>query len=543
MKRNGALSAVNWALYAIALFLIYHILVKPAFLDLSWIALVILLPLLALCYYLPHPDERRQIVVFSLGFLLLDRSLTQLDVKSMVAVIVGGAVAIIVVAALAKWYGRLSWKAVGALVLIAVIANTTFYRDNLYALSHFTVKYESDRLYNGSWVDYFPITLHDVDGDGKQEIITYGNADELPLPDEEAPKPETEEEKKALADKLLHLQAEPLSLYVMKWQDGKLVRMPNDQIPAETLTAVKEKLPSDFPGFPYYTTKDDQLVPNVQRQSFAEGMLQIGTAPYRALLLDLQNIGDKLAENNGNMDGRLSLGTKFKDLSIREGLLSGTYEGKPFAATTKATRILDTMKLPDGREGLMIMGEHMSVLAVEPDGTTVEAYTLTRKETALATARFIPADVDNDGADELLIGNKPSYILKAMPDGKWDVLWSSQEGDESFSFTNYAKVGNEDQPELIAQAKSWVSMNKTRYLSGYTYTPEGLEHNWRIYMPLLNIQIGDIDGDQSNEIVASIYDQHRILVFKRHNVPVVPLVSLLFIGLIGYGIVRRVRHA
>lgn len=201
------------------------------------------------------------------------------------------------------------------------------------------------------------------------------------------------------------------------------------------------------------------------------------------------------------------------------------------------------MKLPDGREGLMIMGEHMSVLAVEPDGTTVEAYTLTRKETALATARFIPADVDNDGADELLIGNKPSYILKAMPDGKWDVLWSSQEGDESFSFTNYAKVGNEDQPELIAQAKSWVSMNKTRYLSGYTYTPEGLEHNWRIYMPLLNIQIGDIDGDQSNEIVASIYDQHRILVFKRHNVPVVPLVSLLFIGLIGYGIVRRVRHA
>ncbi|USG64260.1 hypothetical protein NDK47_19160 [Brevibacillus ruminantium] len=543
MKQNRFLPFVNWALYAIALFLIYQLLVKPAFLDFSWIALVIFLLLLALCYYLPHPRERRQIIVFSLGFLLLDRALSQLDVKSIVAVIIGGAVAIIVIALLAKWYGRLSWMAVCALVLVAVVMNTTFYRDNLYALSHFTVKYESDRLYNGTWVDYFPIALYDVDGDGQQEIITYGNSEELPLPSEELTKPETEEEKKALADKLLHLQAEPISLYVMKWQNGKLVRIPNDQIPAEKLATVKEQLPTDFPGFPYYTMKDNQLVPNVQRQSYAEGMLQMGTAPYRALLLDLQHIGDTLAENKGSMDVRMTLGSKYKDLSIHEGLLTGTYEGRPFAATTKATKILTTMNLPDGREGLMIMGEHLSVLAVEPDGSTVEAYTLTRKEMSLATAEFIPADLDNDGADELLIANTPSYILKAKPDGTWDVLWSSEEGDKSFRFSNFAAVGSEAQPEIVAKAKSWVSMNETRYLTGYTYTSDGLKQNWRIYMPLLNVQVGDIDGDQTNEIIATVYDQHRVLIFKRHNVPVVPLVSLLFVGLIGYGIVRRVRHA
>ncbi|MCG6197385.1 hypothetical protein H1215_09370, partial [Anoxybacillus sp. LAT_38] len=122
MRRNGVLSAVNWALYAIALFLIYHILVKPAFLDLSWIALIVFLPLLGFCYVLVHPDERRQVVVFTLGFLLLDRALAHVDVKSLVAVVIGGAVAIGVVALIAKWYGRLSWSAVGALVLVAVLA-------------------------------------------------------------------------------------------------------------------------------------------------------------------------------------------------------------------------------------------------------------------------------------------------------------------------------------------------------------------------------------------------------------------------------------
>lgn len=543
MKQKGILSFVNWALYAIALFLIYHILVKPAFLDFSWIALLALLLLLAVGYFLPHPAERRQILVFSLGFLLLDRALTQLDVKSIAAVIIGGGIAVLVVALVAKWYGRLKWQAVFALVLVAVVMNTTFYRENLYALSHFTVKYESDRLYNGSWVDYFPITLHDVDGDGTEEIITYGNAEELPLPEEEPAKPETEEERKALAHKLLYLQTEPISIYVMKWQDGKLVRIPNGEISAESMTAIKDKMPKDAPGFPYYTMKNDQLVPNVQRQSYAEGMLQVGTAPYRALLLDLQHIGGKLLENGGSMDVRHKLGSKYENLSIREGMISGSYEGKPFGATTNATKIVGTMNLPDGREGLMVMGEHMSVLAVEPDGTAVEAYTLTRKETSMATADFIPADLDGDGADELLLANKPSYILKPQADGSWEVLWSSDEKDGSFRFTNFAAIGGKTEPEIVAQAKSWVSANETRYLSGFAYTPDGLKQTWRIYMPLLNVRVGDVDGDKQNEIIASVYDQHCILIFKRHNIPVIPLVSLLLAGLIGYGMVRRVRHA
>ncbi|REK63355.1 MAG: hypothetical protein DF221_10700 [Brevibacillus sp.] len=543
MRRNGVLSAVNWALYAIALFLIYHILVKPAFLDLSWIALIVFLPLLGFLYVLVHPDERRQVVVFTLGFLLLDRALAHVDVKSLAAVLIGGAVASGVIALIAKWYGRLSWSAVIALVLVAVLTNVSFHRDNLAALSHFTLKYESERLYNGAWVDYFPVILYDVDGDGKQEIITYGNAEELPLPEEKPKKPETEAERKELADKLLHLQAEPISLYVLTWKDGKLVRMPNDQIAAETMAKIKEQMPTDYPGFPYYTMKDGQLLPNVQRQSYAEAMLQVGTAPNRALLLDMQIIGDKLGENDGGLDVRSSIGEKYRDVSIKEGLLSGTYEGRPFVATTKATKLIGTMKLPDGREGLIIMGEHLSVMAVEPDGTAVEAYSLTRKEMPLATAEFIPADLDKDGADELLVANSPSYILKAKQNGTWEILWASEEGDRSFRFTNYAPIGSSTEPEIVAMAKSWVSTTDSRYLSGYRYTPDGLKQTWRIYLPLLNVQVGDIDGDKENEIVATIYDKHRLIVFKQHKVPVVPLVILLFVGLIGYGIARRVRHA
>ncbi|WNC16553.1 hypothetical protein [Brevibacillus brevis] len=542
MRRNPILTTIGWALYAIALLLIYHLLVKPAFLDLTWIALVVFLPLLWFCYWVVRPEERRQVLVFTVGILLLDRALPRVDVKTTSALLIGGAVAILVVALLAKWYGKLNWKAVGSLVIVALLANVTFNRDTLAALSHFTVKYESDRLYNGQWVDYFPMTLFDVDGDGKQEIITYGNAEELPLPEEPAKKPETEQEKKELADKLLHLQAEPVALYVLTWKDGKMVRMPNDQISPETMALLKEKMPSDYPGFPYYTMKDGQLVPNVQRQSYAEGMMQIGTAPYRAFMLDMANIANQLQENGGSMDVRHELGSKYKDLHIKDGVLTGTYDGKPFSGTTKATKLVTTMMLPDGQEGLLIMGEHLSVMEVQPDGTLKEAYTLTRKEAELATAEFIPADIDHDNADELLIAGKPSYILKPKPDGTWDILWASAEGDQSFRFSNFAAVGS-GQPEIIAKAKSWVSTTDSRYLSGYDYTPDGLSQNWRIYLPLINVQVGDIDGDKQNEIVATIYNTHRVLVFKKHNIPVLPLTIVLFVGLLGYGVVRRVRHA
>ncbi|GAB1530162.1 MULTISPECIES: hypothetical protein [unclassified Brevibacillus] len=542
MRRNPILDTISWALYAIALFLIYHLLVKPAFLDLTWIAVLIFLPLLAFCYFVVHPSERRQVLVFTIGFLLLDRALTRVDVKTTAALLIGGAIAVIVIALLVKWYGRLNWRAVGSLVLIALLANVTFNRDTLTALSHFTVTYESDRLYNGDWVDYFPITLQDVNGDGKMEIITYGNAEELPLP-EKIEKPETEEEKKAMAEKLRHLQAEPVSLYVLTWKDGQMVRMPNDQIPAETMEIIKEKLPTDYPGFPYYTMKDGQLVPNVQRQPYAEGMMQIGTAPYRAFMLDMENIANQLADNAGSIDVRQTLGSKYTDLHIKDGMLTGNYDGKPFGGTTKATKLMTTMMLPDGREGIVVMGEHLSVLSVEPDGTLTESYTLTRKQAELATGEFIPADIDNDKVDELLVAGKPSYILKPKADGTWEILWASGDHDKSFRFSNFATIGNNAKPEIVAKAKSWVSTTDTRYLSGYDYTPEGLKQNWRIYMPLINVQIGDIDGDKENEIVANMYNTHRILVFKQHNIPVLGLTIALFVGLLGYGVVRRFRHA
>lgn len=541
MRSRSILSTLGWAVYAIALFLIYQLLVKPAFLDLSWIALLIFIPVLAGFYFLIHPSERRQVLVFTIGFLLLDRALTRVDVKTTAALLIGGAIAVIVIALLVKWYGRLNWKAVGALVVIALLANVTFNRFTLTALSHFTVQEETARLYNGDWVDYFPITLYDVDGDGKQEVITYGNAMELPLP-ETVEKPETEEEKKALAEKLLHLQSEPLSLYVMRWENGKLVRMDNKELPTETLDRIKHQMPTDFPGFPYYTMKDDQLVPNVQRQNFAEGMMQIGTTPYRAFMLDMENIANKLEENKGSMDLRHELGRHYKDLHIINGVLSGTYDGKPFSGKTDATKLLTTMMLPDGREGLMIMGQHISVMVVEADGSLKEAYTLTRKEAELATAEFIPADIDNDQVDELLLAGKPSYILKPTPEGTWDILWSSAEGDTSFRFSNFAVVGS-GEPEIIAKAKSWVSTTDSRYLRGFSYSPEGLTENWRIYLPLINVQIGDIDGDGQNEIIGNMYNTHRILVFKRHNIPVLPLTIAVFVGLVAYGVVRRVRHA
>ncbi|MGE5703644.1 MAG: hypothetical protein ACM32O_14055 [Clostridia bacterium] len=536
---------IYWALYAAILFLVYHLIVKIAFLDGSWIALILFTLLLVGCFLLVRPKERKPVAVFTIGFLLLDRSFTTLDPDSGTMLVVGAIAASLVIVFLGKLYGKLAWNALLALVLMAVITNFTFNRDNLSVLNHFYINWESEKLYQGEWADYFPVTLYDVNHDGKMEIVTYGNIEEAPPLPKEEEKPETAEEKLAFADKIVRMKAEPISLYVFSWQNGQMARVNNQSIAPEDVAAIKEQMPVDYPGFPYYMMKDGQLLPNVQRQSFSEGMMQTGTAPYRAFLLDMLNVEEFFKQRNGQMDSRKTFGhnSQFADLSIAAGTLSGTYDGKPFSTPTTATKLLDTMKLPDGREGLILLGEHLTVLTVRPDGQAEETYTILRKQiNGLASSDIIVADIDHDGIDEMLVANTPSYILKPLPDGKWDILWVSDENDKAFRFSNFAQVGDAAKPEIVAKAKSWVSDYYLRYLSGFNYTPDGLEQTWKIYLPLINVQIGDVDGDKQNEIVASIFNSHRLLVLKRHDWPVLPMVSLLFAGLIVYGLVRRFRH-
>ncbi|MET3290653.1 UNVERIFIED_CONTAM: hypothetical protein ABID98_003223 [Brevibacillus sp. OAP136] len=545
MRNIFRLQTLLWAVYAAILFLVYHLVIKVAFLDGSWIALIVFVPVLILGLYLIRPEHRKEVAVFTIGFLLLDRAFKTLETDQMKHIIQGVIGSTLVIVILAKLYGKLRWNAIIALLLIAFLGNFTFNRDNLAVLNHFYVKWESPKLYQGEWADFFPITLYDVDHDGKMEIITYGNKDEVPPLPEEEEKPETPEEKLALAEKIVKLKTEPISMYIFTYKNGEMVRIPNEQVSAQDMAAIKEQMPVDYPGFPYYMMKGDQLLPNVQRQPYSEGMMQAGTAPYRAFLLDMLNVDKIFSERNGQMDSRSTFGhgSKFTNLSIRAGKLSGTFNGVAFSTPTTATKLLDTMRLPGGKEGLILLGENLTVMTVNPDGTTQDTYTILRKEiNGLATSDIIVADIDHDNVDEMLVANTPSYVLKPLADGKWDVLWVSAAKDKAFRFSNFATVGNDPQPEIIAKAKSWVSNYYLRYLAGFHYTPQGLEQTWKIYLPLINVQIGDVDGDKQNEIVASIYGTHQVLVLKQHNVPVMWIVILLFAALVGYGLVRRFRH-
>ncbi|WP_139491585.1 hypothetical protein [Brevibacillus dissolubilis] len=545
MRQLFRLPTIYWALYAFVLFVSYQLVVKPAFLDGSLLALVFFLPVMGLALILPKPAERKQVLVFTIGFLILDRSLTRLDNDTTLTLIGTALVAIIGIALLARFYGKLQWNAILALVAVACLTNFTFNRENLLVLNHFTIQWQSDRLYQGEWIDYLPLGLYDVNHDNQMEIITYGNVEEVPDEPKDDSIPQTDDDRKELADELLTLKPEPLALYAFRYENGRMIRVPTNMIKEEDLARIKEQMPVDYPGFPYYVSKGDELIPQVQRQSYTEGIMQIGTSPIRAFLLDIQNIDEILKQNGGVMDQRhvFPKDSKYASLKIQNGVLSGHYEGQSFSMPTQATKILDTMQLPGGREGLIVMGEHISILTIGQGGRVEEAYSLDRKQiNGLATAELIVADIDHDQTDELLVANVPSYILKPQAGGKWEILWTSDPHDKSFRFSNFARVGASQDPEIIAKARSWVSTYDRRYLSGFQYTPDGLEQTWKMYLPLINVQVGDVDGDKENEIVASVYNTHRIYVFKRHNIPVLPIAVVLSVGLLVYGVVRRFRY-
>ncbi|WP_232695722.1 hypothetical protein [Brevibacillus daliensis] len=545
MRQLFKLQTLYWALYAFALFVVYNLVVKVAFLELSLIAVVIFVPLMVITYFLIRPEERRQVVVFTLGFLLLDKALTSLDERELTAYVGGAIIAIVGLSLLVKFYGKHKWNAVVAMIIVACLTNFTYNRDTLYAINNFYLMDETERLYKGEWVDYFPLSLYDIDGDGVMEILTYGNADEVV--DEEKKIPETAEEKKASAEELLYLKEEPISLYALKWNGDKMVRMKESDFTPEQWKRAQAQMPTDYPGFPYYAQLNDKLVPTVQRQSYTEAMMQSGTAPYRALLLDLAQIDRKLLEQGGvtNQVNEFDKPSQFHDLTIKNGILSGKFNQVSFLYETRGTTILDTIRLPNGDEGLLILDEDITVLTVKPDGLVQEAYHLPRKtlKGGITMSDIVVADIDHDGFDELIVGGVPSYILRPGDNDTWEILWKSEDKDKSFRLTNFASIGKNEKPELIAQTKSWVSNFNTRYLTGFDYTPEGLKQNWKIYMPLIKMQVGDIDGDKQNELIASMYNTHRIWVFKRHNIPVFPISIAITIGLYAFAIVRRVRHA
>lgn len=514
----------------------YHLLVRPALLDLSAVGMILVVAAAFLFFFAVPPQTRKAWAVAVLAFLLLDKGLASIAAtsSSWTRVFLYG-LCILWLLAAARWYGKLNARPLVAIALAGVLTLTWMPRGELTLLNYFVKEDVTKPLYVGNW-DYFPFTVADLDGDGTDEILTVGNRDET-LPEgenENNPRDEQEHIKP-------ELEPEPLYPYVLKWRDGHLVREP---VTPDQLAAAAQRLPLDTIGYPYFRlTRELTLEPAVQPTTWTEEVMDFGSAPFRVFAADLSHLAHLEATQAGSLSRQhLARAGDYADVRLTGREVTGTYRGRPFRFSSDATKLIGVATLENGQQALVLLGEEIEVWQPDSTGGFVRTHLLTRDDVkGLANGEYYLWDVDGDGSDELVLSLAHAKIVKPRADGTWDVWWAAN--DEHFRFEDFGSFAPGDTPQLIALDKSYLRDYPLRYPAGFRYTPEGLKREWKIFLPLVNLRLADLDGDGKRELVGLWYNKHQLYVLKPHSVPVIPLLLGGNIVLLAYLWSRRLREA
>lgn len=162
---------------------------------------------------------------------------------------------------------------------------------------------------------------------------------------------------------------------------------------------------------------------------------------------------------------------------------------------------------------------------------------LNRRDLALVAA---DADVNGDGRPERLIDYPDGGAAILAAGGR--ILW--QAPNASFRFEAVAPAGRGRAPEIIATDKGFAGFDPRRYPGGYHLAGDGrLVRDWKVFVPgAVDPVPGDVDGDGRNELVFSLYGTHRLVVLKRHGLPVTGAVYALTFLVIGWNLRRRGRN-
>ncbi|MFA9559339.1 hypothetical protein ACERII_18665 [Evansella sp. AB-rgal1] len=532
------IQTLKWGALGVYSFFAYHLLLVPFVLEFSIIGLVIGWGgLLALFFIIPSKN-RKQVAIYLFLLVFTVKALENIGFLINFTRISYFIIVLLAIYIIGRFYGKLSNTIVMTLIATVIIINFTVDRGELRMANHFTKLWESPVLYTGNTVDYFPLTVRDIDNDGQYEIITFGHSHELVELYEERVR------KGLDPDRMPYdLEEEKLFIYIYKWDGKEFTRVDNETVDLDEL---RPYLPKDYIGFPYFVWDEDfTLVPQTQLQDLAEKTGQFGASPFHIFNQDIHAINQYLTIYDGIYDKKdeFNLNTNIEQIKIEDGELNIVREGNDIISmSTRATKIIDLIQTDDGL-GLLLLSDQLELWNIT-DGNELElTHVLTENEISdVMNSEYIVADLQHDGNGEILISSATSRIIKPLPNGEWDILFTSR--DTSLRFEDFGTIGSQNDPGIVALSKSLVRNNPLRFLTGFSYTDEGLQQDWKSFLSLINVSSVDITGDGQNELVATIWRSHRIYVFSKHGLPVTTfLLSILALFVLYTAYWRRKTHA
>jgi len=550
------INTLLYILFTVYLFVLYELLIVPAILDWSLYGILLSLSITGMLVYALPPERRRNLSVLGLTFLLMVRALDNISFLEWYLRIPGVLAVFIILGFTSRVLGRIAPTRFLTVFLVALVINLSITLDEVPLWSEFSIKWRSPVLYlQGGTVDYFPLQSADLNDDGMAEIITQGNlsavkkARENPL--------DKDKQNKLLWN-------EDNEYLVFGWNGRTFDQLENTDYSPKLLVSALQR---DYINFPYYTTdwrqpgdtlKQD-LNPLANLDEIVSRTMRFGDAPFYNLALSLESARMRQESWNRLINGMaqqqeasLKKDVPVSSVNITEPFelsaeitnseLKGTFAGKQFSAATEATAILGAGRLLNGASAqLALLGTKLQILDVSSSGEIKLINEITGEQIPdISSAETLLADVDADGVDELMLNSEQARILKLDDSGSWEVLWAST--DDTFRFEGFASLGPDQKPHIIALSKSNVRNNRTRFMTGYEFTSQGLQQKWRVFSGMINLTAADFDGDKENELAGSVYKKHLVMVLEKHRLPVVPALYGLTLLLVLAGIGIRLRQ-
>ncbi|MFO8061219.1 MAG: O-antigen ligase family protein, partial [Bacillota bacterium] len=506
LERAQLLRIAGWLAAGLFAVLFYHLIVVPGLLDYSHYALTALVAGGVGSVYLLRPGERRGVITFVLAVLFSVEALESIHSWSLAAEIGGTVVILAVISAVAGIYGRLHASQLAAVVLAAVLIMSAASVDEMRLWNNHWLLWESPALYGGEVFPYFPLRTGDITGDGRAEIVTWGNAEETPPGEEE--------------DEVQVLRPEKVYLYVFAWDGRRFSRLPPGDLTADELERAHRLVRDHYPGFPYYRlTREGLLLPGVSTEQLVDAALDFGRVTEMVTGLNREVVEGRVADLEGLVDEAAYPGLGLDSVRLSGGQLEVDLEsGETVVFSTDASKIIAPLSL-EGGTALAVLGSSLELVSVSPDGLTLSHRLSEDQVPAVGLSEFIVGDVTGDGLDEVLLSSNrgPARILRPGPGGSWQLLWAAREDDDSFRFET---VVPGDPPLIIALDPSRVRGDPLRYLSGYHLTDGGLTSAWRTMTTLVDVSMADVTGDGDREIIGGRYGRHQFWVLRNHRLPV-----------------------
>jgi hypothetical protein len=495
----------------------------PAFAEYSVLAILLVPVLFAVAWLLPT-NTRRQTIVFALLVVIADEAFRRTAMMTTTSMLVSIVVIVLFLGAVGAIYGRIKNGSLLIMLAVILLANNLFPDGKVEMYAHFMLKAQTEKTYFGEFSQPFPFKAADVNGDGKDELVTIGNTYPTAIPS-------------SIPDFIQKMYKEetksmPMQPYVFTYNGSALKEIDTTRLNQKTLNLA---LPRYYTGgFPYYLLDLTSMSMKKVAPSdlFTASLMKTGSAPFMMYTMDVNWLQNQIQDNDGIWDALAKSGN-YTHLEIKGGRLTGSYKNQTFDIPTSETRLIGSIKIEGDREALVLQGVKLEI--VDPVKNEV-LYALDKYAKAgIGKSDISIADLNNNGVDELIIHYPQPLIIEPAGNDTFNVLYGS--------LSDKFRISDINGKEIIGFDRSLVRNTETLYLGGYTYTNHALKQQWKVFLPTVSqATYADLNGDGHKELVTTFQGDHRIYIWEPHGVPVRELLFALTLLLIGYLIVRRVRH-